>query len=125
LLLYTCTALPAREQRRQFSVYTMARLYCWNRRRIGFFCPRPARRLAGSLWERKGLQRKAHRLCIGKAEDLQRKARFFTPRGKKCAIINRKKVNDAAPTLLQNGVFWHTPCVHHARRRGHAAGFEL
>jgi hypothetical protein len=26
---------------------------------------------------RKGLQRKAHRICIGKSEDLERKARFF------------------------------------------------
>jgi hypothetical protein len=25
---------------------------------------------------RKGLQRKAHRICIGKSEDLERKARF-------------------------------------------------
>jgi hypothetical protein len=24
-----------------------------------------------------GLQRKAHRICIGKSEDLERKARFF------------------------------------------------
>jgi hypothetical protein len=28
---------------------------------------------------RKGLERKAHRICIGKSEDLQRKARFFCP----------------------------------------------
>jgi hypothetical protein len=42
---------------------------------------------------RKGLQRKARRICMGKSEDLQRKARFFTPRdcqaipgGKKCAL---------------------------------------
>jgi hypothetical protein len=26
---------------------------------------------------RKGLQRKAHRICMGKSEDLERKARFF------------------------------------------------
>jgi hypothetical protein len=29
------------------------------------------------LGARKGLQRKAHRNCIGNSEDLQRKARFF------------------------------------------------
>jgi hypothetical protein len=28
---------------------------------------------------REGLQRKAHRICIGKSEDLERKARFFCP----------------------------------------------
>jgi hypothetical protein len=29
------------------------------------------------LLPRKGLQRKAHRICIGKSEDFERKARFF------------------------------------------------
>jgi hypothetical protein len=28
------------------------------------------------LGARKGLERKAHRICIGKSEDLERKARF-------------------------------------------------
>jgi hypothetical protein len=28
---------------------------------------------------RQGLERKAHRICIGKSEDLERKARFFCP----------------------------------------------
>jgi hypothetical protein len=32
---------------------------------------------AGSKLLRKGLQRKARRICISKSEDLQRKARFF------------------------------------------------
>jgi hypothetical protein len=33
-----------------------------------------------SRWcARKGLQRKAHRICIGKSEDWERKARFFCP----------------------------------------------
>jgi hypothetical protein len=30
-----------------------------------------------AAWRRKGLQRKAHRICMSKSEDLQRKARFF------------------------------------------------
>jgi hypothetical protein len=35
--------------------------------------------LQNSLWRspRKGLERKAHRNCIGNSEDLERKARFF------------------------------------------------
>jgi hypothetical protein len=33
---------------------------------------------AGRRWcARKGLERKAHRICIGKSEDLERKARFL------------------------------------------------
>jgi hypothetical protein len=37
----------------------------------------PGRVSGQPLGARKGLKRKAHRICIGKSEDLARKARFF------------------------------------------------
>jgi hypothetical protein len=60
-MLHTLSALPARGRARGL----VAKL------RSDFALP---------LCARKGLQRKAHRICISKSEDLERKARFFSVR---------------------------------------------
>jgi hypothetical protein len=44
------------------------------------------RKVAAVAGRRKGLQRKAHRICIGKSEDLERKARFFAVLAAKNAL---------------------------------------
>jgi hypothetical protein len=44
---------------------------------------------------RKGLQRKPHRICVGKSEELERKARFFAEQ--KMRHESSKKVNLFAP----------------------------
>ncbi|MDR1315499.1 MAG: hypothetical protein LBK13_01390, partial [Spirochaetales bacterium] len=46
-----------------------------------------------ALGARQGLQWKARRICFGKSEDLERKARFFAAESrKKGAIMEKKQV---------------------------------
>jgi hypothetical protein len=80
-----CILLPGERYYRGVRFFFKAPPYpAFNNKELEELFPKPKKPVG-----RKGLKRKSHRICIGKSEDLERKARFFAKQKMRTLVLEK------------------------------------